>query len=141
MADNLAAPSSDLSNQRPHQWGKAKGKKSSSPVEEDIEWLIDTGADIAAVTKDVGDKFDLTATAGSASATTGGAGMLIKSGLTVEFEVLDHNDKPQTVQNTLDVAVKPDNSNSEILGMDQIAKPKAIVEWDPEAQSGRLRLR
>src|SRR5262249_25027499 len=120
MPDNLGPSSTNASDRRPHQQGKAKGTKSQSAVEEDKEWLIDTGAEISAITKDNADKFDLTPIGGSASATTGNGGILVKSGLTMVFEI-DSGGTNKEVSCNLDVGVKPDNTGSEILGMDQLA--------------------
>src|SRR5947209_4215283 len=121
MADNLFAPSGSPSDPRPHQHGKAKGSKKGSPVTEDKEWMVDTGAQISVITKSNGDKFDLVAVGGSASGTTGGGGILVKSGLTMEFEVFDNTGAASTATCNLDVGVKSNNKGSEILGMDQIA--------------------
>jgi hypothetical protein len=139
MADNLFSPSGNPSDPRPHQQGKAKGFKSGLPVTENKEWMVDTGAQISVITKSNGDKFDLTAVGGSASGTTGGGGILVKSGLTMEFEIFDTTGTAKTVTCNLDVGVKPNNKGSEILGMDQIAQVGAIVEWHPKARTGRLR--
>jgi hypothetical protein len=139
MPDNLGPPSGSASDRRPHQRGKAKGLQNGLPHSEDKEWLVDTGAQISVVTKDNGDKFDLTAVGGSASGTTGGGGILVKSGLEMEFEIFDTNGVATTVKCNLDVGVKHNNKGSEILGMDQIADVDAVVEWDPKARTGRLR--
>lgn len=141
MPDNLGPPAKKSANERPYQLGKAKGKKAGAVVEVDVEWLIDTGADISTIRKSTADKFDLTATAGSASGTTGGGGMLIKSGLTMKFRILDQNDKDQQVECSLDVAVKHNDAGSDILGMDQIAEVEAEIQWDPKGKAGRLRER
>src|SRR5258708_18365732 len=78
------------------------------------------------------------ATGGSASATTGGGGILIKSGLTVVFEIIDKNGNPTEVESSLDVGVKADNDGSEILGMNDLAAVDGAVDWDPAIRSGRL---
>lgn len=83
MVDNLSTPTGNSSDKRPHQNGKASGKNRffmSHSVS--IEWLVDTGAEIACITQATANNFRLKNTAGSASATTGGGGILIKSGLT-----------------------------------------------------------
>jgi hypothetical protein len=139
MPDNLAPPSGNSSDRRPHQQGEARGFKSGLPVSADKEWMVDTGAQISVITKSNGDKFDLTAVGGSASGTTGGGRILVKSGLEMVFEVFDPAGVATTVTCSLDVGVKPNNKGSEILGMDQIADVGAIVEWDPGTRTGRLR--
>ena len=141
MADNLLAPSGNPTDPRPHQLGKARGLKNGLLVAATKGWMVDTGAQISAITKDNGDKFDLTAVGGSASGTAGGGGILVKSGQTMEFEVFDTHGVATTVTCNLNVGVKPNNKGSEILGMDQIAHVDAIVEWDPKSRTGRLRKR
>jgi len=138
MASNLGSPSSNSSDHRPHQVGKATGYKAGNPVTVGKEWLIDTGAQISCITKSNGDQFDLTLTGGSASGTTGGGGILVKSGLTMWFEIFDKAGAPKSVSCNLDVGVKPNNSGSEILGVDQLQHVGAAIEWDPSAQNGRL---
>ena len=139
MPDNLFAPSGNSSDPRPHQQGMARGLKNGLPVAAKKEWMVDTGAQISAITKDNGDKFDLTTVGGSASGTAGGGGILVKSGLTMEFEIFDTHGVATTVTCNLKVGVKPNNKGSEILGMDQVAHVDAIVEWDPKTRTGRLR--
>lgn len=141
MPDNLASPKGKPSDKRPHQQGKASGKnRFFMPHSVSIEWLVDTGAEIACIKQATANNFRLKNTGGSASATTGGGGILIKSGLTTEFEVIDQSGKPKKVQCNLDVGVKPNNAGSEILGMDQIEDAKAAVEWEPKSGTGRIRL-
>jgi hypothetical protein len=135
---NLSPPSFNPSDLRPYQLGKATGHKTGTPVSVDKEWLVDTGAEISCITKSNADQFDLTPTGGSASATTGGGGILIKRGLTMWFEILDQANMPKSVNCSLDVAVKPNNKGSEILGMDQLKNVNAAIEWDPCAQEGRM---
>ena len=141
MVDNLSTPTGNSSDKRPHQSGLAIGTNTwflTSSVT--IEWMVDTGAEIACVTQGTANNFRLKNTGGSASATTGGGGILVKSGLTTEFEVIDSSGNRKYVQCKLDVAVKPNNAGSEILGMDQIEDAKAVVEWEPKSGKGRIRL-
>jgi hypothetical protein len=141
MTDNLSTPLGNSSDKRPHQTGKAIGTNKwfvTSSIS--IEWLVDTGAEIACITSATANNFRLKNTGGSASATTGGGGILIKSGLTTEFEVIDKSGTRKNVQCSLDVGVKPNNAGSEILGMDQIENVNAIVEWEPKSGKGRIRL-
>jgi hypothetical protein len=135
---NLNVSSTNASDPRPFQNGRAEGTMTGVPVRLSIEWLVDTGAMVSAITKQIGDQFDLTPTGASASATTGGAGILMKSGLTMVFTVLDVTLTNQTVNCILDVGVKSNNNGSEILGMDQIGDVNAQVRWDPVAQDGDL---
>jgi predicted aspartyl protease len=138
MPANLAPPLKNPADPRPHQKGKITGYKAGTPVTARKEWLVDTGAQITCVTKNNADQFDLTPTGGSASATTGGGGILVKTGLTVWFEVFDKNGQSKSVGSQLSVAVKPNNNGSEILGMDQLQNANAAIEWDTAQLTGRL---
>jgi hypothetical protein len=141
IMDNLSTRVGHPSDKRPHQMGRAIGNArwsmSSSSVS--IEWMVDTGAEIACITQATANRFRLKNVGASASATTGGGGILIKSGLTTEFEVIDNFGARKKVQCSLDVGVKPNNAGSEILGMDQIENVKAVIEWEPRSGKGRIR--
>jgi hypothetical protein len=119
--------------------GSAEGTKNGASAVVSKEWLIDTGAEVSAITNSNADNFDLTPLGATARATSTGAGLAMHSGLTMVFEVKDSTGKDVTVNCSLDVGVKPDDSGSEILGMDQIAHVNARVEWDPAALDGDLR--
>lgn len=140
MPDNLQPPAANASDERPHQPGKAEGTKNGLRVSIAVEWLIDTGAEISTITAGTATNFDLTATGGSASATTGGGGILVNSGLQTRFEVLDQKGNTQHVTFQRNVGVKQTNTGSDILGVDQIGAAGAQVEWDPTAKLGRLRI-
>jgi hypothetical protein len=135
---NLSASSANPSDPRPFQTGSVEGTKNGLPLTASKEWLIDTGATLSCITKDNADQFDLTPTGGSASATTGGAGILIKTGLTMVFTVLQASGANRQERCSLPVGVKPNNAGSEILGMDQIAHVGAQVRWDPSARNGDI---
>ncbi|MGQ0682030.1 hypothetical protein [Bradyrhizobium sp.] len=139
MPDNLGPPSWNTAERRPHQSGQAKGMKHGNPVAVNVEWMVDTGAELSVVTNSVESNFDLTPVGGSASGTTGGGGIIIKSGMEVEFEVFDPSGNKVSITSNLDVGVKPNNAGSEILGVDQIDHAGAIIEWDPGTLAGRLR--
>src|SRR5439155_1600776 len=81
-------------------------------------------------------QFDLTPFVGVALATTGGA-IPIMSGLTMVFTVLDPTGTNQQVRCSLPIAVKPTDSGSDILGMDQLVSVNAKVRWDPSSLTGR----
>jgi hypothetical protein len=138
MPGKLGPPKTKSWDRRPHQTGIAAGTKNGCAVTAKTEWLFDTGAEIAVLTKKTADQFDLTPTAGSASATTGGGGILIKSGLTTKFEIEDSCRSAKTVTCKLDVGVKPNNSGSDLLGMDQLNDVDAAINWDPGNRSGQL---
>lgn len=139
MPDNLGPPSWNATERRPHQNGQAKGMKNGNPVSVAVEWMFDTGAELSVITNSVESNFDLTPVGGSASGTTGGGGILIKSGMKVEFEVFDPSGSKVLITSNLDVGVKSNNAGSEILGVDQIDYAGAIIEWDPGTLTGRLR--
>jgi len=140
MPDNLAPPSWDAAQRRPHQGGQAKGyDKGGLSVSVSVEWMADTGAELSVVTKDVAKNFNLAPVGGSASGTTGGGGIIIKSGMEMEFEVFDSAGKVVPITSSLDVGVKPNNDGSEILGVDAIDTAGAVIEWDPGTLTGRLR--
>jgi hypothetical protein len=136
---NLTAFSSRSADPRPFQFGRVEGvTKSGVRLSKGKQWLADTGAAVSAITKSNADDFDLTTTAGTAFATSGGVGLLMKTGLTMFFEVEDSAGVAMEVKCALDVGVKPDDLGSEILGMDQIAHVNARIEWDPAARDGNI---
>ena len=136
--NNLGPSSKDPTDQRPHQKGKAKGKKNGQDVEAEKEWMFDTGATVSAITKNNADKFDLTPVGATASGTTGGGGIIMKRGLTMVFSIIGRDGNPKEVRCSLNVGVKPNNSGSEIIGMDQIATVNAVILWNPKTQTGRI---
>jgi hypothetical protein len=106
MADNLSTPTRSSADKRPHQTGKGIGvDRGSAPCSVSIEWMVDTGVEIACVTRATGANFRLKTVAGSASAPTGGGGILIKSGLTTEFEIINTSGIPTNVRCSLDVGL------------------------------------
>lgn len=136
---NLGRHSTRIGDLRPFQIGSAEGTKGTTSVVVSKEWLIDTGAEVSAITNSNAANFDLTPLAATAMATTTGAGLAMHSGLTMVFDVKDSAGTDVTVRCSLDVGVKPTDDGSEILGMDQIAHVNARVEWDPVALDGDLR--
>jgi hypothetical protein len=118
--------------------GSLSGTKNLAPVQIGLEWLVDTGACVSAITHNNGNYFDLIATGASANATTGGAGIIMKRGLTTSFWVKDPSGIDRRKSCQLDVGVKPNNQGSEILGMDQIAHVQAKVSWDPSTRDGDI---
>jgi hypothetical protein len=108
-------------------------------VEVEKEWLIDTGAAVSVITKDNAEQFDLTATGATTSGTTGGGGIIMKSGLTMVFTVLGRDGTNREVTCSLDVGVKHNNAGSEIIGMDQVNEVGAEVIWNPGTRDGDVR--
>lgn len=139
MPDNLTCPSTSSADRRPHQVGSAEGHKWGMKKTESVEWLIDTGAQLSVVTDATGAKFDLTPVGGSASGTTGGGGIIVKSGLSTVIQVFDTGGASVAASCHKDIGVKPNNAGGEIIGMDRIYDANASVEWDPGAGLGRIR--
>ncbi len=135
---NLHASSTNTSDPRPFQQGKVEGSKKGRPKTALKEWLLDTGANISALTKSNAEQFDLIPLGGSASATTVGGGILIKAGLAMIFTVLEASGSSRQARCSLPIGVKPNNSGSDILGMDQLAFVNAKVRWNPSAQDGDI---
>ncbi len=131
---NLGPPISNSGSQRPYQAGHASGIKVGKPIRVAVEWMVDTGADIGVVRKTVGDNFDLVVTAGSASSTTGGGGILIKTG-----EDVAGASHPMT--SILPVGVKSNDAGSDILGMEQLGSLGVEVIWKPDVRAGTLMIR
>jgi hypothetical protein len=134
---NLSARSVGSTDPRPFQAGHVEGNKGGVPVTAAKLWLVDTGAMISTITKDNAGRFDLAPLGASAGSTTGEA-MIVKSGLTMVFTVRDTLGVDHQRRCSLPIAVKPNNSGSEVLGMDQVAHVNVKVRWDPAAQDGDL---
>jgi hypothetical protein len=127
-------------NQRPHQWGLAKGlDEVGDIIEADVEWLVDTGADVGVMQQQVGELFQSTTIEGlSASPTIGEGAIEMVTGIEVGIEVEDPGGATETRWTTRPVGIKSTNEGSNIVGMDQLAEVDAAVEWDPLRQQGRL---
>jgi len=54
------------------------------------------------------------------------------------FTVLDPNGNSQQVRCSLPIAVRPNDSGSNILGMDQLASVNAKARWDPATRNGDI---
>ena len=136
---NLGPSKSDPASRRPFQAGRALGPQGASIVAEDVEWLVDTGADIAALWDSVGSQFpDAKPIAATASPTTGSETMQVFEGIVAEFETEDRVGAAAKVRADGRVAVKLDDSGHNILGAEQLANAGARVAWDPGARRGRL---
>lgn len=137
---NLSPPAGAPSSERPFQRGRLLGRKSGVHVARDVEWLVDTGAEISTIRSALGSAFDVNPTALSASPTTGGGGIQVVTGLTVEFEVEDVLGNAHIVQATKYTGIKKTNGGSDALGMAHVAEVGAMVSWDPTAANGSLHL-
>jgi hypothetical protein len=125
----------------PFQQGMMSGTKNGASVQANVEYLIDTGADFATVWAATGSRFDVRPTGFSASPTTGGGGMQVVTGITAHFTVEDSSGNAQQVTSSRYVVIKSTNNGTELLGMAQIADVQADVRWDPNANSGSLRIK
>jgi hypothetical protein len=138
---NLGPPSTGGLTRRPFQSGQARGYLRGAPNSVTVEWLVDTGADIATVWDSVGSQFDRTRSIGfSAKPTTGGGGIQVVDGIEVEFSVEDAAGNPTTLVVGGMVAVKSNDATNNLLGMEQLAAAGASVEWDPSGRAGTLRI-
>jgi hypothetical protein len=136
---NLGPPAANPASARPHQDGHASGTKHGAPVRLPIEWMVDTGADIATVRNATGARFDLVATGASASPTTGGGGILVYTGLAAEFAAEDRSTGTACAMTSMrPVGVKSGNTGSEVLGMDALSSNAVEIEWSPAARLGTL---
>ena len=124
----------------PFQQGSAHGTKNSIPVQQAIEWLIDTGAEIAVVRANVGSQFDVVSAGFSASPTTGGGGIQVVTGVDVCFTVEDPSGAAHQVVSSRYVGIKSQNAGSNLIGMAQIADVQAEVRWDPGTKCVALRV-
>lgn len=135
--DNLKGTPTDP--QRPHQRGAAQGTSpTGGNANESKNWLVDTGAQISAISAANAAHFNTTPTGGTAGGVVGG-GLVIVTGITMVFTIA--TDDPaypggeRQVACRLPVAITP---SSDILGMDQLASQKVKIMWDPERGTGRL---
>ena len=123
---------------RPFQSGSAEGSKNGSPIVVNVEWMFDTGASIGALTSNTANQFDLTPTGATASGTTGGGGIIVKTGLTVVFDAENSCGINGAVKSATRIGVKPNNSGNDLVGMNQLANVGVRIEWDPSTRTGRL---
>jgi hypothetical protein len=137
----LTPPAGKPAGQRPCQPGRVLGPKAGVAHQVALEWLVDTGAEISAVHQSVGNQFTFTRVVGaSASPTTGGGGILVYAGATVEFSARDATGASCVMHATNDIGVKSNNSGSNLLGMDQLASCGVAIDWDPRNGVGELRI-
>jgi hypothetical protein len=136
-ADNLGP--GPRGGRRPFQRGAAQGEApGGGNANEAKDWLIDTGAEISAISQANAAHFVTTPTGGSARGVNG-APITVVRGVTMLFKIA--TDDPaypggeRTVSCDLPVAVTP---RSDILGMDQLGVHHVRVSWDPERRTGRL---
>jgi hypothetical protein len=104
----------------------------------DVEWVIDTGADITVVRNSVCSGFDVTPRALSASSTTGGRDIQVVTGLVAEFDVEDISKNQRRIRADGYIGIKPNDANSDLLGMKQLADADVTVSWNPAIQKGSL---
>jgi hypothetical protein len=138
---NLGPSSTRPDSPSPYQRGAAQQfDRDGDLVNEQKEWLIDTGAEVSAISEDNADKFDLEPTGATAGGAEGGGGLVISQGpegrpFTMHFQIVDKNGRPKNVSCDLPIAIIPEG---EILGMDQLAQVHAQVDWCADTKTGRL---
>jgi hypothetical protein len=128
---------------RPQQPGRVIGTPGSGTGahSEDVVWIVDSGADFTAVRDCVGRQFGYRPVEGLfAQAANGESAGLVVNGLKAEFSVEDHTGKLRTVQTSGYMVIAPDDSEEELLGMEQLADVGATLVWDPRAGTGSLRI-
>jgi hypothetical protein len=102
-----------------------------------VEWLIDTGADVGVVQKQVGDLFMTKRTGVSAGPTTGSTGIQMATGITVSLSV-EILGVAQVLSSSRAIGLKSDNHGSNLIGTDQLADISATIEWTAGNKTGRL---
>lgn len=134
----LSAPSGASSNRRPHQLGRVHGTRTNgTPGSCRVEWLIDSGADVAVVQKQVGALFTTKATGATASPTSGGPGILMVTGLDIEMEIVSANySYPRRVRT--DVGIKSSNDGSNIVGVAELDVAAVTLIWSAAQRAGAL---
>jgi hypothetical protein len=135
---SIGSPAGLTGSVCPNQQGKARGAKSGASVVQNVEWLVDTGADISAVWNSIGAVFHVTSIGATASGTTGGGGIQIVTGIIAEFEAEDASGNVHPVQGGPHMGIKSGNTGSNILGMDSLDAAGARVSWDPRSGAGLL---
>lgn len=134
----LGPPTSKPGRRTPFQIGRARGvDRAGSPREVDIEWLIDSGADVPVIQDRVAKTFTLKATGGTASPTVGAVTMLMYEGLEVEATV-DQGGYLVPRAAPVDVGVKPNDQGSNLLGVAALHAMHATIVWSARRQAGVL---
>ena len=100
---------------------------------------MDTGADISVLHNAIGNSFDVTPLALSASPTTGGGGIQVVKGIDAEFAVYDSSGM-RTVRASGYTGIKSGNTGSNLLGMNHVQAVGARVVWDPSTGQGTLEI-
>lgn len=126
--------------QRPFQRGRIIGKRGGADFAVEVDWLIDTGAEISTVWDSVGAAFDTQVAVGvTASPTTGGGGIQVVTGLTAEFTGFEGAfASARQLQARGLFGIKDTDASDNLLGMEQIALAGATIVWDPERRRGWL---
>jgi len=136
---NLTAPFGAPSNRRPHQLGRVHGVgKGGAPVSAKVEWLFDSGADVSVVQDQVGALFTTVATGATASPTSGGAGILMVTGIDIEVQVETFGGHSHPARAQGDVGVKSSNDGSNLVGVAQLEAVSVTLVWSSRYQVGAL---
>lgn len=125
----------------PFQNGKVVGSKGGSHVERNVEWLVDSGAEIATIWNSVGAAFDASRAVGvTASPTTGGGGIQVVIGPVVQFSARDGTGNMRVLRAAGYIGIKSADTLNNLLGMQQLAQAGARLEWDPSKRTGQILL-
>lgn len=134
----LSAASGAPTNRRPHQLGRVYGTRTNgTTASARVEWLIDSGSDVAVVQQQVGALFATKATGATASPTSGGPGILMVTGLDVEVEV-ESNQHSYRRRVQTDVGIKSSNHGSNIIGVAELNAARATLVWSAGQRAGAL---
>ncbi len=139
--DNLGPNGTNPHDPRPYQKGAGQQfDADGNLVNEQKEWLIDTGAEVSAISEENAERFDLPNIVGWAGgAVDDGGGMPIVRGpedrpFKMWFQRVGRNGLPQNVGCSLPVAI----AAFDIIGMDQLSDQNCAIDWDPKTRTGRI---
>jgi hypothetical protein len=124
---------------KPAQRGRVSGTDvgTGAPLSRSVEWQFDTGSDLCVLPERIANLFQLRpAGVGSAGQGLGGGALLLaRRGLTVEFEVEDASGAAKQVAQPFVVYI---GGNIPIVGMHVLAVTQTALSWDPRQSSGKL---
>lgn len=134
--DNLGPNSEDPNDKRPHQMGAAQQTDDQGNLTNvQKNWLVDTGAKLSCINEDNALNFTLHRIEAATAHGAGGEALPVYDGLTMVFQRVGLNGRPENVSCNLAVAI---SKSSNILGMDQLASQHCAVDWDTVNLTGRI---
>jgi hypothetical protein len=133
--DNLIPNPANPDDRTPFQRGAAQGDApGGGRANEQKNWVIDTGAQISCISAANAANFATTPVAGGAAGVNGPP-LVIVTGVTMLFQVIDRNGRPKNVSCNLPVAITP---TDDIIGTDQLSDQHAQLDWCADTRTGRL---